>query len=162
MSSSTKTYHFMSIRSCRVPLIIGTNFHLSSFQLGFSVLPDMLTNVSGGPASSDGSKEAFPPCCKRGYNSKSALFACCTSETHYVGYCMLDTQGTTGRAIRSARSSSRRGFHAVQVSGRSENCVEDRQRHIRHPLLYIGQACSPLIDPQSTLFQTTYLEQIEG
>lgn len=35
--------------------------------------------------------------------------------------------------------------------------VEDRQRHIRHPLLYIGQACSHLIDHQSILFQPTYL-----
>jgi hypothetical protein len=37
--------------------------------------------------------------------------------------------------------------------------VEDRQRHIRHPLLYIGQACSHLIDHQLTLFQTTCFYQ---
>jgi hypothetical protein len=33
--------------------------------------------------------------------------------------------------------------------------VEDRQRHIRHPLRYIGQACSHLIDHQSTSLEPT-------
>lgn len=35
--------------------------------------------------------------------------------------------------------------------------VENRQHHVRDPLLYIGQACSHLIDYQSTLIQPTSL-----
>jgi hypothetical protein len=42
------------------------------------------------------------------------------------------------------------------TKGKAPN-VEDRQRHIRHLLLYIGQTCSRLIDYQLTLFQTTYV-----
>jgi hypothetical protein len=43
------------------------------------------------------------------------------------------------------------------VTARDDTTVDDRQCHIRHLPLYIGQACSHLIDYRSTLFQPTYL-----
>ncbi|KAI7722946.1 hypothetical protein KC353_g53 [Hortaea werneckii] len=73
VSASTKTYHCLSGLICSVLLIIGRNFHLSSFHPGFSDFPDMFGISSGGPASSHGCKDDLPPLRSRRYSSKSEL-----------------------------------------------------------------------------------------